>query len=80
MGYYLSHTKIELSLMNLELLKRLSKRLIIDMIRTKENLMTIRNGRTRRMKSLTKGRKVPNLLDSGINKSSHPKLGVIQLE
>ena len=40
----------------------------------KENLIIIRYGRTRRMRSLTKGRKVSNLLTSGINRSSHPKL------
>ena len=40
----------------------------------------IRHGRTRRMRSLTKGRKVSNLLASGISKSSHPKQRVSQLE
>ena len=36
--------------------------------------------KTRRMRSLTKERKVSNLLTSGISRSSHPKLRVNQLE
>ena len=47
---------------------------------SKVNLITIRHGRTRRMKRWTKERKVSNLLDSGISRRSHPKLRVIQLE
>ena len=50
------------------------------MSKAKVNLITIRHGRTRRMRSLTKERKVSNLLTSGISKSNHPKLRVNQLE
>ena len=50
------------------------KAINISMSKEKVNLITIRHGRTRRMKSLTKERKVSNLLDSGISRSSHPKL------
>ena len=52
-------------------------RLIIAMNKAKVNLIIIRHGRTRRMRSLTKEGKVSNLLDLGISKSIHPKLRVI---
>ena len=55
-------------------------RLIIAMNKEKVNLITIRHGRTIRMRSLTKEGKVSNLLDSGIRKSSHLRLRVIQWE
>ena len=42
--------------------------------------ITIRQGRTRRTRSLTKGGKVSNLLASGISRSSHLNLQVNQLE
>ena len=42
--------------------------------KAKENLITIRHGMTKRMRSLTKGRKVSNLLTSGIGKSNHSNL------
>ena len=44
------------------------------MRKAKENTITIRHGRKKRMRSLTKGIKVSNLLTSGISRSSHPKL------
>ena len=50
------------------------------MSKAKVNLIIIRHGRTKRMRSLTKGRKVSNLLTSGIRKSIHHKMGVSQLE
>ena len=45
-----------------------------------ENLIIIRHGRIRRTRSLTKGRKVLNLIASGISRSSRPKLRVSRLE
>ena len=56
------------------------RNLSIAMSKAKVNLITIRHGRTRRMRSLIKGRKVLNLLTSGISRRSHPKLRVSQLE
>ena len=50
------------------------------MSKAKENLIIIRHGSTRRTRSLTKARKVSNLLTSGINRSIHPKLKSSQLE
>ena len=50
------------------------------MSKAEVNLITIRHGRTRRMRILTKGRKVSNILTSRISRSSHPKLRVSQLE
>ena len=44
------------------------------MSKAKENLIIIRHGRTRRTRSLTKGRNVLNLLTSGISRRNHPKL------
>ena len=38
---------------------------------TKANLISIRHGRTRRMRSLTKGRKVSNTLTSEMSKDGH---------
>ena len=40
----------------------------------KANLITIRHGRTKRMRNMTKGRKVSNLLTSEISKGIHHKL------
>ena len=50
------------------------------MSKAKVRRITIRHGRTRRIRSLTRERKVSNLLTLGINRSSHPKLRVSQLE
>ena len=50
------------------------------MSKANENLIIIRHGKTRRTRSLTNGRKVLNLLTSGISRSNHPKLKSIQLE
>ena len=56
------------------------RRISIVMSKAKVNWITIRHGRTRRMRSLTIEIKVSNLLISGISRSSHPKLRVSQLE
>ena len=50
------------------------------MSKAKANLIIIRHGRTKIMRILTKGRKVPNLLTLGINKSNHSKLRSSRLE
>ena len=44
------------------------------------NLTIIRHGRKQIMRSMTKGRKVSNLLTSRINKGNHPKLRSSQPE
>ena len=77
---FLNLTKIESSFMNVEPLKKQLGWLSITMSKAKENLITRRHGKTRRMRSLMKGRKVSNLLDSGINRGSHPKMKISQLE
>ena len=56
------------------------RKISIDMRKEKGNLITIRHGKTIRMRSLTKGRKVSNLLVLGISISSHHKLRSSQLE
>ena len=50
------------------------------MSKAKENLIIIRHGRTKRMRSLTKGKRVSNLLTLGISRSNHPNLRSNQLE
>ena len=77
---YLKHTKTELNLMSLELWKRLPGRLNIAMSKANKDMITIRHGRIRRMRSLTKGRNVSNLLTFEISKSNHHKLWLSQPE
>ena len=77
---WLSLTKTELSFKNLELWKKQEGKLSIAMRKAKANPIIIRHGRTRRIRSLTKGRKGSNLLSSGISRSNHPKLRRSQLE
>ena len=50
------------------------------MSKAEANLTIRRLGRIRRMRSLTKGRKVSNLLVLGISRSSHSKLKTSQIE
>ena len=68
---YLSITKNEMSLMSLELWKRLSEKISTVMTRTKASLIIIRLGRKRRMISLDRQRKDSNLPASGTNKKGN---------
>ena len=76
---YLSITKNEMSLMSLELWKRLSERLSIVLTRTTASLIIIRLGRKIRMRSLNRERKDSHLPTSGISsKGNHHRLKINQ--
>ena len=76
----LSLTKKELSFMSVELLKKRLGRLSIAMSKARGNLITIRHGRKRRIKSLIRGRKFLNLITTRISRRIHHKLWTIQLK
>ena len=56
--------------------RTLEEAISIAMSKAKVNLITIRHGRIRIMRSLTQGIKVSNLITLGISRSYHPKLRV----